>query len=411
MGTTCWGLRSRLTRSLAVLALASICRTGNAGPPPGMDPALAQDWLRRWEAAILAESKNRYCDRETGEEIGWLVSPIAEGFRWGYAATGDTKWVDRLIEWTDAWVRRGVKEPDGYIGWPKENGAATAALPDLYTDNILGEAMGLKPAVEIASTILRTPALRARYGEKARAILALAERTFQKWDHRGCWREVGTGGVWVAPAFGIDRATGAWTAGYARKNVDGFTLPANKQNLVALWMLALYDATRKPVYRDRAEKWFRQMKARIRLVDGGKRCVWNYWDPAGPWDYLPNGATRHWVGVHPNGGYYAVDVQGIVAAYEHGLVFTKADIDRLVATNRDYMWDGHVKGARFRSIGGGPPDARWKDTPGVLWVALTPYDARLRAIFEANHDPASWGGLSTTPWYVARRTGKVGPRR
>jgi hypothetical protein len=32
--------------------------------------------------------------------------------------------------------------------------------------------------------------------------------------------------------------------------------------------------------------------------------------------------------------YYDIDVEGIVDAYEHGLVFTRTDIARLIATNR-----------------------------------------------------------------------------
>jgi hypothetical protein len=111
--------------------------------------------------------------------------------------------------------------------------------------------------------------------------------------------------------------------------------------------------------------------------------------------------------VHPNGGYYAIDVEAIVDAYEHGLVFTKADIDRLIATNRDFMWNKQVVGAKFGRIDGGEADPRWASSPGVLWVALTPYDATLRRAMEANHNPASWGGLSVTPWYVARMTGKL----
>ena len=35
-------------------------------------------------------------------------------------------------------------------------------------------------------------------------------------------------------------------------------------------------------------------------------------------------------------------------------------------------------------------------------LGCVPYDETLRTIFEANHNPASWGGLSTTPWYLAR---------
>ena len=138
--------------------------------------------------------------------------------------------------------------------------------------------------------------------------------------------------------------------------------------------------------------------------------MWNYWDPAGPWDYKPDGTTKHWVGVHPNGGYYAIDVEGIVVAYEHGLVFTKADVARLMATNRDFMWNQQIEGAKFQRIDGGKPDNRWKNSPGILWLALTPYDKTLQQLFEANHNPKSWGGLSATPWYIARRAGRLNAR-
>ena len=366
-----------------------------------MDPALARDWLARWEKNIIGDSRNRYCDKEMGEEIGWLVSPFLNGFYYGYLATGDRKWIDLLVDWSDAVVKRGVKEPDGFIGWPKAAGASTGAVPDFTTDNQLGEAMALRPMVLMAGEILKNPALKEKYGRKAAEYVRLAEQTFEKWNSRGAWREVKDGGLWVVPPFGIDPKTGRWTEGYSRRNTDGFSLPANKQNFVAMWLISMYDVTRKPVYKDRAEKWWRVMKSRMRLRDG-TYYVWNYWDAAGPWDSRSDGSLKHWVGVHPNGGYYGIDVEGMVAAYEHGLVFTKEDIERLIATNRDFMWNHEVQGAQFRRLDGGEPDKRWPKSPGVLWAALAPYDETLRKVFEVNHDPAGWGGLAATPWYLAR---------
>ena len=359
------------------------------------------DWRIRWEKNITSDANNRYCDREMGEEVGWLISPFLNGFYYGYLTTRDTKWVDMLTDWADAWIKRGVKEPDGYLGWPKTNWASTSVVPDLFTDNILGEAMALRPVVLMAGEILKTPALKQKYGIQAAGYIKLAEEIFQKWDSRGCWREVKDGGVWVIPTFGINQQTGKWTDGFARRTTAGFTLPANKQNLVAEWLLALSDVTQKPVYKDRAEKWWRQMKSHMNLQQDGKYYVWDYWDPTGPWDYKPDGSTKHWVGVHPNGGYYRVDVEGIVTAYEHRLVFTKADIDRLITTNRDWMWNQQVQGAKFQRIDGGAIDNHWKDSPSVLWMALVPYDESLRKIFEANYDPTSWSGLAATPWHLA----------
>ncbi|MCX5655921.1 MAG: hypothetical protein NTY65_14875 [Planctomycetota bacterium] len=383
-------------------ATAPAAKATAVQPAAKMDDALARDWLARWEKNITGDVRSRYCDREMGEEIGWLVSPFLNGFYHGYMATGDPKWCDLLIDWADAVIKRGVKEPDGFLGWPKADGASTASVKAFTTDNQLGEAMALRPMVLMAGEILKDPALKAKYGKKAEEYIRLAEQVFQKWDSRGAWREVKEGGLWVVPPFGLDPAGGKWTEGYDKRATDGFSLPDNKQNHIACWLIAMYDVTKKPVYCERAEKWWRVMKSRMKLREGGKYFVWNYWDVGGPWDYKTDGAPKHWVGVHPNGGYYGIDVEGIVAAYEHGLVFTKDDIDRLVATNRDFMWNHEVKGAKFQRIDGGTPDPRWARSPGVLWTALAPYDETLRKVFEANHDPAGWGGLSATPWYLAR---------
>ena len=60
--------------------------TSDLGAKAGitMDAALAKDWLARWEKSIVSDARNRYCDREMGEEIGWLVSPFLNGFYGGY---------------------------------------------------------------------------------------------------------------------------------------------------------------------------------------------------------------------------------------------------------------------------------------------------------------------------------------
>ncbi len=369
-------------------------------PAEWIDPATAKGWQESWEKSILERSaKNRYCDTEMGEELGWLVSPFLDGFYYGYLATHDSKWIERLVDWADACIRRGVKEPDGYLGWPKVSGQREGGFD---YDSMLGEAMMLRPMVRMADEILKTPALKEQWGGKGQAYLELAERTFEKWEARDAWRDAPVGGLWVVQYFGIDPATGQWTEGYARRKSEAFSHPDNKENLIALWLLTMFDVTKKPVYRERCKKWWQLMKSRLKTREGGKYLVWDYWDPAGPWDYKPDGSTKHWVGVHPNGGYYATDVEGIVAAFEHHLVFSRQDINRLISTNRDFMWNQQISGAKFQRIDGGKPDPRWPNSPGVLWGALIPYNKTLRKIFIANHRPDSWGGLRATPWFLAR---------
>lgn len=368
---------------------------------PFINSPQGKDWLARWEKNILGDSRNRYCDKEMGEQLGWRVSPFLNGYYYGYMATRDTKWVEMLTDWADACIRRGVKEPDGFIGWPKGDGGGGDSK-EFMADSLLGEAMLLRPVVMMACEILKTPALKVKWSSKAQSYLDLAEQTFKKWDSRDCWREVKNGGVWIVPAFGIDLQNSQWSAGYAFRKETGFTNPDNKENHIALWLLAMWDATGKAVYRERAEKWFQLMKSRMKTRENGKYFVWNYWEPAGPWDYKANGAPAHWVGVHPNGGYYGIDVEAITCAFEHGLVFTQEDLDCLIATNRDFMWNQKMEDAKFQRIDGGEPDERWKSSPGVLWTSLVTHDATLRKIFIANHNPASWGGISSTPWFLSR---------
>ena len=378
-----------------------------------MDPAVVKDWMQRWRLNIRRDSNNvRYCDKEMGETIGWFVSPFLWGYYYGYKATDETEWVDRLIDWTDSVVKRGVKEPDGFLGWPKdENADVLDYLPPgerlRYTDVEVGDALFLRPVVLMAGEMMKPP-LKEKYGAKGEEYLKLSEQMFEKWDSRGAWRETKDGGAWVVPPFGFDPKTGQWTGHYELRHTDGNSLPANKENIMASWLLAMYDVTHKPVYRDRAEKWFKLMRARMNLREDGKYFVWNYWDPSVPWDTNADGSLKHWRGVHPNGGYYSVDVGAIVLAYEHGLVFTNDDMMRLIATNRDFMWNKDVAHPRFKSISGGAPGPQ--NAHGELWGALAPYDATLRKIYEDSLNPGDWGGMGAAPEWVARfgRTPEAG---
>ncbi len=343
-----------------------------------IDDAKFNDWLTRWQKNIVGDARNRYCDKALGEDIAWLITPFTDGFYYGYMATRDPKWARMAMDWTDSWVKRAVKEPDGFLGWPSPAAAGTKVdnLDDFNADSMLGETMAIRAAVLLAAEIRKTPALRASYAAKADGYLKLAEQIYQKWDRRGGWRETKDGGcISLVLPFGIDGKSGHWTAGYATRNApgNGFSHPDNKANLVARWLLAMSDATGKPLYKQRAERWFKLMKSRMKLKPDGTYQIWNYWQPAGPWDYKPDGSPKHWVGVHPNPGYYQIDVAAIVDAYQPGLVFSREDIERLVATA--------LAEKRY-------------------WDALVPYSAEIQEKFERSTKPESWGGLSAAPYYL-----------
>src|ERR1035437_5677694 len=111
----------KMLLSLAGVALATaLCQAQmklRAAAPPTppmtltkMDDATQKDWLARWDKQISGESKGyRTCDRAVGEDIAWTMVPMMDGFYNGYMATGNTKYVDMLVDWTDSLLKRAVK--------------------------------------------------------------------------------------------------------------------------------------------------------------------------------------------------------------------------------------------------------------------------------------------------------------
>ena len=352
-----------------------------------MNDIKSRVWLSRWQRNILNANSMRYCTTERGEDMGWRMQPFLRGFYYGYLVTRNLRWIDMLMRCTDSWINRAVKEPDGFLGWPKVGAAGTDVdnLDDFYADSMLGEAMVLTPVVLMAIEIQKSPSLREKYGAKAEDYIRFSERIFEKWDTRGGWRETSGGGmITVELPFGINEKTGSWTVEYDSRNAPGrgFSHQDNKANFIAGWLLAMFDATNRPVYKERAEKWFWVMKSRMKLKDDGVYDIWNYWEPAGAWDYKSNGLPKHWIGVHPNAGYYDADVEGIVAAYEHGLIFNRDDIDHLIATA--------LAEKRY-------------------WTTLVPYNDIIQTQFEETRDPSSWDGLHRAPWYLALQLQKTLP--
>ncbi|HXW71262.1 MAG TPA: hypothetical protein VEK34_07480 [Methylocella sp.] len=342
-----------------------------------LDDTRARSWEWRWRLSLLPESQSPYCATGTGED--WTIPHLLMAYYYAYRATADQQWIDRLDACADRWISRAEISPDDYPGWPKTGASGTNVddLGRLYTESLLGEAMALRPLVMMARVILEKPDLKAVYGEKAQNYLRLSRSIFEKWDKRGAWRRVGEDGmISVVLPLGIDRASGQWMEGFAVKDTlgHGFSHQANKANLIACWLLAMADATGDPAYRERAGQWFRVMKSRLKRDDAGDAFrLWNYWEPAGEWDYKGGGAPKHWVGIHPNPGYYGIDAEAMVTAFEHGVVFGADDIRCLINTA--------LKEQRH-------------------WPALAPYDSTIRQHFEETLKPEGWEELRLTPWYL-----------
>jgi len=122
-------------------------------------------------------------------------------------------------------------------------------------------------------------------------------------------------------------------------------------------MLHLYYLTGEVSYKERAEKIYNRIKAGMNRFDGG--YTWNYWEPTSAKDILDRGNGRydltHWVGTHPYRDYQLGEVSKIIFAYDFGVTFTEEDIERLVHTNLQFIWNGELK-----------PNAQWANSDSKL---------------------------------------------
>ena len=313
-----------------------------------------QEWLYLWDQNIDGPGGEYQWEVQfaiphyaasgnASENLDWQIAPVLTGLYYGYMATGDTKYVDEMVTCVDEIINLAVTEPDGYPGWPAPDpdNQAPGTSATYNADSILGEAAIFRPIVLLACQMTTNPALQAKYGAKGQSYIQLAEQIYAKWVSRGGWRDTANGGmIPVVLPYGMDPTNTYWIDYDTRNNPgNGFSHPENKANEVALWMLAMWDVTGNPEYKTRAAKWFTLLKSRMTLNGDGTYAIWNYWQPAGPWDYYADGSAKLWIGVHPNNGYYQIDTQAIVAAYEHGVVFTAADITALIKTAKT-SWTG-----------------------------------------------------------------------
>lgn len=141
-------------------------------------------------------------------------------------------------------------------------------------------------------------------------------------------------------------------------------LPLNMQNALARAWLAIDDATGKSHYRERARRLAQFMKNRMRTLEDGA-AVWAYWPPLdGPGDSFEDIS------------HASINVDFMVQCYEHGLVFTKEDLERVRNTllQRVIQPDHRVTD----TVGGGSKFDHYRHAP-LRWGRLGRHFPDVRA--------------------------------
>ena len=174
----------------AACCISSLASFGGESTP-GVEQALRKDWLARWEKNIVKDARNRYCDTETGEEIGWLVSPFLNGFYYGYLATQDAKWAD-MLDGLGRCLDQAGREGAGRahrLAEGRRRQHQLGARP-LHRQPA-GRGDGTAPRGPDGRCDLENAARSNRStGRRPRNTSSWPNETFDKWDERGCWREV-----------------------------------------------------------------------------------------------------------------------------------------------------------------------------------------------------------------------------
>jgi hypothetical protein len=333
-------------------------------------------------------------EKATGEVFCWHARSGMNRFIDNYNLTGNQEWLDAGVNYYDFLLNKRDTDPDGYKGW---------IGPYIYDksywqDALVGDAILFAGILDFSVLVLEDKKLKRKYGDKARSYVETAKKdVIEKWDKRGCFYEDGPFGGYIG--FGKFFKPGDISEWISNPEVNraGVSHPFNKQMDVAEVCLRIHRITDDKKYWDLAEKIYYTAKRRFQFFDD--HYCWNYWEPLYPGDVdFEKQNTRHWVGVHAwRSGYQAGEVSKIVEAYHYGIVFSKEDMQRIINTNLEVMWNKDRENPIFINSNGLGAEhdttglASFKrafghsndfENQGQLWTSLLDFDPTIRELYE-----------------------------
>lgn len=371
--------------SLPVLLCAAIL-------VPAQDSPLVRITPKALSAGMI--NNPAFAENAKGENFCWHARVGMDQYVENYQLTGDTAWLDAGIAYYDFLISRMDTDPDGYSGW-----IGPYAYDERYwQDALVGDAILMTGILDFCVLVLENDSLKKIYGSKASAYVEIAKRDFaEKWDKRGTWYEDGSYGAYTGfSKFLNPDNLKKWIYDPAA-NRAGISHPFNKQLDAGQVYLRLYRITDNAVYKNRAERIFFTLKSHFQYFDD--HYCWNYFDPLTPGDIdAEKKDTRHGVWVHPwRSGYQASDVEKITEAYHYGIVFSEEDMQRIINTNLNVMWNKDKTNPKFINSNGLGAD---NDTTGIaafkrayghstasknageLWTGLLDFDQTIRDLYE-----------------------------
>lgn len=354
--------------SLLLLLLLLIAALATSGEVPVIAEAKDQAILTGFLSHVAELPKTNSAEvcrkkaAEDPESYSWIILKYQRLPLTAYRLTGEVKHLDLFVS-TFANLRAAMTPAeDGLLDWHglPLPGFRDPAAPQRTTAVMITSFSAAHLLAEFVEIIDADPVLRERFAEQRAAYLDLAcNHLVKKWEVRGNAVDLGQGGVIYRTEAGLAPTKSA------------LTQPHNKHAIIVHALLALYRATSDASYMRQAVQVGTRFKRSLTLKDG--HYEWNYWDPAGAWDVHPDDAAKwkHWIGPEHKGGYYAHTLSQAVALHEHGVVFSKTDIERFVRTQLEKCWNGDALKPAWARVDGTAPA---KYTQGAyMCAALAPY--------------------------------------
>ncbi|MEX2544896.1 MAG: PEP-CTERM sorting domain-containing protein [Phycisphaeraceae bacterium] len=322
---------------------------------------------------------NGNLNQEAGELWAWHASNSMGQFVDAYLAYDDISFLQYGVQYFDYVVGEMRQAPDGYRGW-------IGPLPGdgARTDEHIGDAILFRHLLEFSELVFNDPVLNVSWGNKAFEYVQLAQtHLFEKWDARDTYHQVGDVGFYEWWDQQLPEDLSVWQPNPSRHN-SSVTQQFNKQTAMGLNALRLYRITGDEQYQQRAFELFAFLKSNMQLYQDA--YVWNFRNPALREDIrsVHFNDVKTWMAVHPNSpGYQATEVSDIIEAFHTGVVFDETDIQRLLNTQLEAMWNGNTGNPSFtgpdRLVNGGSTG-----TPGTIWGSLADFDDLMRVLVTNN---------------------------
>ena len=354
---------------LLVLSIISLAVEAQRPPPTPFTTITMLNQIRN----------NSNLNQEAGELWSWHANSSMGEFMRAYEAYEHPEFLDRAIEYFDYVVGEMREGADGYLGWigpHVNNGLRNSADHQYRQDTHMGDAILTRHLLVFAEAVYNDPALHDRYLDKAREYVELVEiHLMEKWDARGTYHRAGdVGFYWFWDHYTTEDLS-EWIQDTALFH-SAVTQQFNKQTAMGKNALRLWRITGKESYRQRAIELYNFAKSRMQYYDRG--YVWNFREPAMREDVasVQSNQVMTWIAVHPNSsGYQSSEVAYIVEAYHSGIVFDEEDIQRLLKTNLEDMWDGTSWAGTDANT---HPNGRNTAAAGQRWSALEDFSQEMR---------------------------------